>query len=126
MACNKEHKEFFQVDFTTGWQRPLGYPKGIQLKVLAGKIDLDKKTGGYTRLLRFMPGSFTTEPFVHDHWEEVYVLQGDLIVNSKPDGTGGQTFLQGTYCSRPPGVPHGPFRSETGCLLLETHYYDPM
>lgn len=126
MACNKAHKEFFQVDFTTGWQRPPGYPKGIQLKVLAGKIDLDKKTGGYTRLLRFMPGSFTTEPFVHDHWEEVYVLQGDLIVNSKPDGTGGQTFLQGTYCCRPPGVPHRPFRSETGCLLLETHYYDPM
>jgi ChrR-like protein with cupin domain len=126
MSCNKEHKEFHQVDFTTGWQRPAGYPPGIQLKVLAGAIDLKKKAGGYTRLLRFMPGAFTTEPFVHDHWEEVYVLQGDLIVNSKPDGTGGQTFLQGTYCCRPPGVPHGPFRTETGCLLLETHYYDPM
>lgn len=126
MACNKEHKEFFQVDYTTGWQRPPGYPPGIELKVLAGKIDLEKKTGGYTRLLRFMPGAFTTAPFVHDHWEEVYVLQGDLIVNSKPDGTGGETFRQGTYCCRPPGVYHGPFRSETGCLLLETHYYDPM
>jgi hypothetical protein len=126
MACNKEHKEFFQVDLTTGWQNPPGYPKGIQLKILAGNIDRDKKTGGYTRLLRFMPGSFTTEPFVHDHWEEVYVLQGDLIVDSKPDGTGGETFLQGTYCCRPPGIYHGPFRSETGCLLLETHYYDPM
>jgi ChrR Cupin-like domain len=126
MACNKEHKEFFQVDFTTGWQNPPGYPKGIQLKVLAGNIDREKKFGGYTRLLRFMPGAFTTEPFKHDHWEEVYVLQGDLIVNSNPDGTGGQTFLQGTYCCRPPGIYHGPFRSETGCLLLETHYYDPM
>ncbi len=126
MACNKEHKEFFQVDFTTGWQNPPGYPKGIQLKVLAGNIDREKGVGGYTRLLRFMPGAFTTEPFKHDHWEEVYVLQGDLIVNSNPDGTGGQTFLQGTYCCRPPGIYHGPFRSETGCLLLETHYYDPM
>jgi hypothetical protein len=126
MACNKEHKEFFQVDFTTGWQNPPGYPKGIQLKVLAGNIDRDKKIGGYTRLLRFMPGAFTTEPFKHDHWEEVYVLQGDLIVDSNPDGTGGKTFLQGTYCCRPPGIYHGPFRSETGCLLLETHYYDPM
>ncbi len=126
MACNKEHKEFFQVDFTTGWEVPPGYPKGIQLKVLAGNIDREKKKGGYTRLLRFMPGAFTTEAFEHDHWEEVYVLQGDLIVDSKPDGTGGRTFLQGTYCCRPPGVPHGPFRSETGCLLLETHYYDPM
>ena len=126
MGFNKEHKEFFQVDFKTGRQTPPGYPKGIQLKVLAGNIDRDKKSGGYTRLLRFMPGAFTTEPFVHDHWEEVYVLQGDLVVDSKPDGTGGQTFLQGTYCCRPPGVYHGPFRSETGCLLLETHYYDPM
>ncbi len=71
MSCNKEHKEFYQVDFTTGWQRPDGYPPGIQLKVLAGKIDLKKKAGGYTRLLRFMPGAFTSEPFVHDHWEEV-------------------------------------------------------
>ncbi len=126
MACPKEHKEFFQVDFTTGWENPGGYPKGIEQKVLAGKIDREKKTGAFTRLLRFMPGAFTTEPFKHDHWEEVYVLQGDLIVDSKPDGTGGRTFLQGTYCCRPPGVFHGPFRSETGCLLLESHYYDPM
>lgn len=125
MACTKEHKEFYQVDFTEGWAVPPGYPSGIQIKVLAGTIDRDKKTGGYTRLLRFMPGTHTTEPFEHDHWEEIYVLQGDLIVDSKPDGTGGNTFLAGTYCCRPPGVPHGPFRSETGCLLLETHYYDP-
>jgi hypothetical protein len=25
---------------------------------------------------------------------------------------------------RPPGVHHGPFASRTGCVLLETHYYD--
>jgi hypothetical protein len=125
MVCTKEHKEFFQIDFTEGWERPAGYPDGIELKVLAGKIDREKGTGGYTRILRFMPGAFTSEPFVHDHWEEVYVLQGDLIINSNPDGTGGETFRQGTYCCRPPGVPHGPFRSETGCLLIEMHFYDP-
>jgi hypothetical protein len=25
---------------------------------------------------------------------------------------------------RPPGVYHGPFTSEKGCILLETHFYD--
>jgi hypothetical protein len=25
---------------------------------------------------------------------------------------------------RPPGVYHGPFKSEGGCLLLETHFYN--
>jgi hypothetical protein len=24
---------------------------------------------------------------------------------------------------RPPGVFHGPFKSDTGCILLETHFY---
>jgi hypothetical protein len=125
MAVNKEHKEFYQVDFTEGLDTLPGYPEGIQLKVLAGSIDLENKSGGYTRIVRFMPGTYTSEPFVHDHWEEVFILQGELIAGSNPDGTGGETFRQGTYCCRPPGVSHGPFRSETGCILLEMHYYDP-
>ena len=29
-----------------------------------------------------------------------------------------------TYACRPPGVSHGPFKSENGCLLFEIHYYD--
>ena len=32
------------------------------------------------RLLRFAPGVFTTEPFVHEYWEEVYLIDGDLTV----------------------------------------------
>lgn len=125
MAVNKEHKEFFQVDFGEGWERLPGYPEGIEIKILAGSIDLNNKSGGYTRMVRFQPGAYTTEPFEHDHWEEVYVLDGDLIANSNPDGTGGEAFGKGTYCCRPPGASHGPFRSEGGGLLLETHYYDP-
>ena len=71
MAVNKEHKEFFQVDFGEGWERLPGYPEGIEIKILAGSIDLNNKSGGYTRMVRFQPGAYTTEPFEHDHWEEV-------------------------------------------------------
>jgi len=53
-----------------------------------------------------------------------FLLAGDLIVGNDADGKGGEQFRDYTYAVRPPGVHHGPFKSETGCLLLETHYYD--
>ncbi len=125
MAVNKKHEEFYQVDMETGWQSPPGYPEGIQQKILSGFLDTENKTGGHTRLLRFLPGAYSTEPFIHDHWEEVFVISGDMIVGSDANGKGGKAYYANTYCCRPPGVPHGPFRTETGCLLLEQHYYDP-
>jgi hypothetical protein len=125
MPVNKKHREFYQVDMTTGWESPKGYPPGVQQKILSGTLDPQNRCGGHTRLLRFLPGSFTTEPFTHDYWEEVYVISGDLVVGSDAAGKGGTAFNASTYCVRPPGVAHGPFRSETGCLLLEQHYYDP-
>jgi hypothetical protein len=80
--------------------------------------------GSRTRLLRFRPGVYTTSPFVHDHWEEVYLVSGDLIVGNDAHGKGGEAFEAPTYACRPPGVYHGPFRSDRGCLLYEIHYYD--
>jgi hypothetical protein len=63
---------------------------------------------------------------VHDYWEEVFLVTGDLYVGNDAAGQGGEKFSPFTYACRPPGAYHGPFRSETGCLLLETHYYaDP-
>lgn len=125
MAVNKQHREFYQVDVTTGWESLPGYPPGIQQKILSGALDTKNRKGGHTRLLRFMPGAYTTKPFEHDYWEEVFVISGDLIVGSDANGKGGEPFYANTYCVRPPAVAHGPFRSETGCLLLESHYYDP-
>jgi len=61
---------------------------------------------------------------VHDHWEEVYLLSGDLIVGNDAKGQGGESFASPTYACRPPGVHHGPFKSVKGCLLFEMHYYD--
>jgi hypothetical protein len=126
MPMRKEHREFHSVDMgEEGWHPPRGYPPGIEQKILAGSLDEENKTGNRTRLLRFVPGAHTTTPFVHDYWEEVYLVSGDLIVL---DGGGREPvrqFSRNTYACRPPGVHHGPFRSETGCVLLEFHYYDP-
>ena len=123
MAVNKPHLEFHAVDMAGGWQVPAGYPAGIEQKILAGALDEDKKSGTRTRLLRFAPGVFTTAPFVHDYWEEVYLVDGDLTVGNDAEGRGGEAFARGTYACRPPGAAHGPFKSQRGCLLLEIHYY---
>ena len=125
MAVTKEHKEFFPVNFDDGWATPLGYPEGIQQKILAGMLDEENNRGSRTRLLRFQPGVYTTVPFVHEHWEEVYLVSGALTVGNAENGQGGEPFQANTYACRPPGAPHGPFKSESGCVLFEIHYFDP-
>ena len=120
---NKPHIEFLALDMQSGWATPEGYPDGIKQKILASDLDERRKTGSRTRLLRFEPGVFTTAPFVHDHWEEVYLVAGDLTVGNDARGQGGESFPAGTYACRPPGAVHGPFKSEAGCLLYEIHYY---
>ena len=126
MPVNKQHDEFYAVDLESGWETLPGYPDGIQQKVLSGSLDERAGSGTRTRLLRFAPGVFTTAPFVHEYWEEVYLVSGDLTVGNDADGQGGEPFSAHTYACRPPGVPHGPFKSNAGCLLLEFHYCDPV
>lgn len=125
MAINKRHDEFYTLDMSKGWEVPAGYPAGIQQKILSGALDEAGKRGSRTRLLRFEPGTYTTKPFVHDYWEEVFLISGDLTVGNDENGKGGTRFEPNTYACRPPGAYHGPFRSDTGCMLLEMHYYDP-
>jgi hypothetical protein len=31
-------------------------------------------------------------------------------------------YRKGDYASRPPGEPHGPFRTNEGCLVLEVSF----
>lgn len=89
---------------------------GIWIRVLAH----DSETGDYTGLQRYEPGVNTTPLGIqrHDYWEEVYLLEGDLT-----DLSLGLTFSAGMYACRPPGMPHGPWRSERGVLMLETRTY---
>jgi hypothetical protein len=124
MSIEKEHKEFYTVDLNSGWQKIPGYPDGIQEQILAGFLDEKNKRGFRTRHLRFEPGVYTTKPFLHEYWEEVYLVSGDLIVGSDENGNGGESFGPNTYACRPPGTLHGPFKSVGGCLLLEIHIYD--
>jgi len=112
----KEHLEFHTLDLSTGWEQVPGYPKGIDHKILAGHLDEPNRRGSRTRLLRFAPGVFTTKPFFHEYWEEIFQISGSLTV-------GGKTYGPMTYACRPPHVHHGPFRSDEGCLLLEIHYF---
>lgn len=105
-------------DLGGDWSRPAGFPAGLVQKDLAGSLDERSKTGHRTRLVRFDPGADTAAPFLHDYWEEAFVVCGDL------QDRAGNVFGPGSYVCRPPGTSHGPFTSASGCILLETHYYD--
>jgi len=122
-SVNKPHLEFAGVDLASGFTVPPGYPSGFKEKILAGSLDEPSRKGSRTRLLRIEPGTYSTAPFIHEYWEEVYLLSGDLIVGNDDKGRGGEKFTGPTYACRPPGVYHGPFKSEGGCLMLEIHYF---
>jgi hypothetical protein len=121
IALFKAHQEFRSEDMDSGWEVPPGYPDGIEEKILSGSLDEKNKRGTRTRFLRFKPGAYSTEQFIHEYWEEVLLISGDLMVGSEGNEEAFQPF---TYACRPPGVHHGPFRSESGCLLVEFHYFE--
>ena len=76
-----------------------------------------------TRLIRFQPGAIAPNQFVHDYWEEVYLIEGELITGCDAEGNGGETFAAPCFACRPPGTYHGPFTSPEGCLFFEIQYY---
>ncbi|AOL06207.1 MULTISPECIES: cupin [Burkholderia] len=127
MAINKLHDEFHTLDIHRDWRLPEGYDpaSGAQELILSGALDTERKRGSRTRLLRLPAGLHTKKPFVHDYWEEVFLVEGDLTVGNDEHGNGGSPFKGYTYAVRPPGAWHGPFKSNGGCVLLEIHYYDP-
>lgn len=88
---------------------------GIWSQVLAEDAD----SGAYTGLQRYEPGADSSPLGVrfHDYWEEVYILDGDLT-----DLNLGATFTAGMYACRPPGMRHGPWRTEQGVTMLEIRY----
>ncbi|WP_445504908.1 cupin domain-containing protein [Microvirga sp. G4-2] len=119
MRARRSHVEMQRLDFDTGWKALPGF-LGLDVKILTDDLSETSKTGGRTRLVRFAPGASTTTALVHDYWEEVFVLNGQLaaVDGDEPDTASGLT-----YSLRPPGTPHGPFVSKAGCILLEVQYY---
>src|SRR5690348_10453531 len=94
------------------WVADDGPVRGIWTQTLAE----DPATGAYTGLVRYEPG-VDTSPLgvrVHAYWEEVYLLEGEFT-----DLRLGETFSAGMYACRPPGMAHGPWRTEHGVLMLE-------
>ena len=63
-------------------------------------------------------GAETSETIVHDFWEEVWILEGELTDLGKK-----QTFTAGMYACRPPGMVHGPYRVPKRCVTLEMRYF---
>ncbi|MFD4566927.1 cupin domain-containing protein [Streptomyces sp. NPDC058467] len=97
------------------WTTPAGALPGVVHRVLAE----DASGAHSTTLVRWEPGTDTSAQGVarHDFWEEVYILQGDLH-----DLTLDETFPQGSYACRPPGMPHGPWTTQAGVTMLVFTY----
>jgi mannose-6-phosphate isomerase-like protein (cupin superfamily) len=105
-----------------GWSKPEGYPDGVEVKVLAGALDPESRTGRRTTMSRWKPGTHVPWALVHDYVEEVLVLEGELLWLDE-DGAVVDRILPPSYVCRPAGVPHGPFRTGAGYLSVEFCYY---
>ncbi len=110
----KPEHEFFPVT-NVEWTKVPGADVGMMERVLAA----DRGANVATRILRFPPGCDTSPNGVqvHDFWEEVYILEGSFT-----DLELGETFSAGDYACRPPGMRHGPWRSDDGCVTFEVRY----
>jgi len=88
---------------------------GVSERVLAR----DDATGMLTRILRWAPGLDTSAsgPVAHAHVEEILILTGSMV-----DLSLGRTFRAGDFACRPPGMVHGPWRTDDGCEMLEVRY----
>ena len=116
--------DFSKIDINEGWELAPGAGPGIEMKMLSGSLDENKNLSiKRPRLIRFLPGSFNTEVFVHDYWEEVYMIRGSITLGNDLPGNKKTTTQSPAYACRPPGTNHGPFRSDEGCIFLEIQYY---
>ena len=115
--------DFHELSLGDGWEPVPGGSPGVEQKMLSGSLDEKARTGARTRLIRFRPGTIAPDVFVHDYWEEVYLLSGRLITGCDVRGDGGDVFDAPAYACRPPGTEHGPFAAPEGCLFFEIQYY---
>lgn len=108
----KQELEFFDPKANGKWSHPDGYPEGVTQLM----ITKCPETGAFTRLLHFEPGTKTAGTLDHETWEEIYIIEGDMVAN-------GQKYTAGMVAVRPPHMPHGPFETIGGCTTYEVHYH---
>jgi quercetin dioxygenase-like cupin family protein len=82
-------------------------------------LAIDEVSGDYTRLTRFKSGADTSSfgAQSHDYPEEIIIMKGRLY-----DAAFDKWLEVGDYASRPPGEVHGPFWTDTGCVVLEMSF----
>lgn len=93
--------------------------KGMESMAEELTLSMDVDTGEYTRLTRFLPGANTAAigGKSHTYPEEIFIVSGRLY-----DAAFDMWLEAGHYASRPPGEQHGPFKTETGCIVLEVSF----
>ncbi len=86
-------------------------------------LSIDHSTGEYTKLTRFLAGADTSAFGEKSHLypEEVFIISGRLY-----DAAFDLWLEAGHYASRPPGEIHGPFKTESGCVVLEVSFPNRM
>jgi hypothetical protein len=110
---NKEELEFHDPS-DRPWEEVDGVT-GLFERIIAG----DRNSPNHSRMLRFEAGCITPETLTHEFWEEVWILEGSIH-----DLRLEETFSAGMYACRPPGMPHGPWRTVEGCTTFEVRYRD--
>jgi hypothetical protein len=111
---SKPELEFFDTG-QVGWEADPRAIPGLFMKVLSR----DEATGDFSSMQRLDPGCDMRAAGVQTHpfWEEVYIVSGSLV-----DLNLNQEFAAGHYACRPPGMPHGPFISQAGCITFQVCY----
>jgi hypothetical protein len=116
----KPHLEFFRIG-EDGWTE---IAPGVRQKILAGGLDAANKRGFLNRLVRWSPGATIDSVIVHEFYEEVLVVSGELLAGAAGDRRRFESFPAPSFACRPPGAPHGPFRAgPEGCVLFENRFY---
>jgi hypothetical protein len=113
LTMPRPYKELFTPDIEAIPWEPVPDCPGMYEKTLVE----DPETGSHTRLVKGDPGFARDNQLSHDFWEETYLLEGSCWHGDK---------LQkpGAYYCRPPGLVHGPFRTDDGYIILEFRYYE--
>lgn len=88
------------------WESAVGYPQGVMWKVLRR----DRQDNPVTVLLR-LPAGFDMDGHTHVVVEHHYVLEGEYESMDR-------RFPADSYRMIPAHTDHGPFRSESGALVL--------